>query len=483
MPETFKNYIDGEWRESETGDTFEVVNPAATSDVVGEYQSSSAADANGAVEAAAAAQEEWATTDAGTRGTYLREVAKLLDAREEELTETLVREEGKTRSEANPEVNRAIDIFYYYAERAMDYNGEVKNPTGGDQNLYYVREPMGVAGLITPWNYPIAIPAWKMAPALSTGNTVAIKPANNTPNMVRMIFEAFDEAGLPDGVVNYVTGSGSEVGNAIVEHEAVDCVSFTGSRQVGDMIYDQATDDHKRIQTELGSKNPTLVMPSTDVEEAAATVGGAAFGVTGQACTATERAIVHEEVYDEFVDALVDYAEGLEIGPGLDDPGMGPHVDESQLETTLDYAETAREEGATVEYGGERLDGDGHDDGYFVQPTVLTDVESDMRVMQEEVFGPFVGVMSVSDFEEGVELANDVEYGLSAGIISQDHTEINRYIDEVDFGVVKANATTTGLDLHVPFGGMNASSSETYREQGDEGMDYFTIIKTVYDNY
>ena len=230
------------------------------------------------MEAAAAAQEEWANTDAGTRGAYLREVAKLLDDREEELTETLVREEGKTRSEANPEVNRAIDIFYYYAERAMDYNGENKNPTGADQNLYYVREPMGVAGLVTPWNYPIAIPAWKMAPALATGNTVAIKPAKNTPNCVRMIFEAFDEAGLPDGVANYVTGSGSEVGSAIVEHEAVDCVSFTGSRQVGDQIYEQATDDHKRIQTELGSKNPTLVMPSTDVEEAAATVGGAAFG-------------------------------------------------------------------------------------------------------------------------------------------------------------------------------------------------------------
>ncbi|MFC4357788.1 aldehyde dehydrogenase family protein [Halobium salinum] len=483
MPETFKNYIDGEWRDSETGDTFEVSNPADDADVVGEYQFSSAADANGAVEAAAAAQDEWADTDAGTRGTYLREVAKHLDDREEELTELLVREEGKTRTEANGEVNRAIDIFYYYAERAMDYNGEVLNPTGGNQNLYYVREPMGVAGLVTPWNYPIAIPAWKMAPALATGNTVAIKPAKRTPNSVRAIFEAFDEAGLPDGVVNMVTGSGSEVGNAIVEHEQVDCVSFTGSRQVGETIYEQATDDHKRIQTELGSKNPSLVMPSADVAAAAETVGAGAFGVTGQACTATERVLVHEEVYDEFVDHLVEYAEGLEVGPGLDDPGMGPHVSEDQLETTLDYVELGEEEGATLEYGGERLDGDEYDGGHFVSPTIFTDVESDMRIMQEEVFGPFVGVMPVSDLDEGIELANDVEYGLSAGILSQDHTEINRFIDEVDFGIIKPNAKTTGLDLHVPFGGMNASSSETYREQGEEGMDYFTIIKTVYDNY
>ncbi|MFC6726614.1 aldehyde dehydrogenase family protein, partial [Halobium palmae] len=230
--------------------------------------------------AAAAAQDEWADTDAGTRGGYLREVAKHLDDREEELTETLVREEGKTRTEASGEVGRAIDIFYYYAERAMDYNGENKNPTSGNQNLYYVREPMGVAGLVTPWNYPIAIPSWKMAPALATGNTVAIKPAQATPNTVRMLFEAFDEADLPDGVANFVTGSGSEVGEAIVTHDEVDCVSFTGSRQVGDTIYEQATDDHKRIQTELGSKNPTLVMPSADVAEAASTVGGAAFGVT-----------------------------------------------------------------------------------------------------------------------------------------------------------------------------------------------------------
>lgn len=487
MPETYSNYVDGEWRESESGETFEVRNPADTDEVVAEFQLSTAEDARGAVEAAAAAQEEWADTPGATRGKLLRSTAKRMDDREEELTETLVREEGKTRSEANGEVNRAIDIFYYYAERAMDYAGERKQPSSQGQNLYTVREPMGVAGLITPWNYPIAIPSWKSAPALATGNTVVLKPAMDAPTVfakvVECIDEAADEVGAPDGVFNFVVGSGEDVGSAIIDHEEVDTVSFTGSRAVGEMVYEQATDQHKRIQTELGSKNPTVIGPSADLEEAVNVVGSGAFGVTGQACTATERVIVHDSLYDDFVDQLVEYAEDLDIGPGLDDPGMGPHVSESELESTLEYVETGKEEGATLEYGGERLEDGEHENGYFVTPTVFTDVKNDMQIMQEEVFGPFVGVTSYSDFDEAVELVNDVEFGLAAGIVTQDHSEANRFIQDVDFGIVKVNEATTGLELHVPFGGMNASSSETYREQGEEGMDYFTIIKTVYDNY
>lgn len=487
MTETYQNYIDGEWRDSETGETFDVENPADTSEVVGSFQRSSEVDTNGAIEAAAAVEDEWADTPAATRGSFLRETAKRMDDREEELTETLVREEGKLRGEANGEVNRAIDIFYYYAERALDYAGERKKGAA-DQNLYYVREPMGVAGLIVPWNYPIAIPSWKMAPALATGNTLVIKPSKEAPNVLRKVFECMDEAadevGVPDGVFNFVTGGGEDVGQAILNHEEVDTVSFTGSRQVGEMIYDQATDDHKRVQTELGSKNPTVVSASADVQEAAEIVATGAFGVTGQACTATERAIVHDSQYEEFVEALVEEAKSVEPGFGLDeDASMGPHVSESELESTLESVEKGKEEGATLEYGGERLEGDEYDDGYFVQPTIFTDVDNDMEIMQEEVFGPFVGVTTYSDFEEAVELANDVEFGLSAGIVTDDHTEANRFVNEVDFGVVKVNEATTGLELHVPFGGMNASSSETYREQGEEGMDFFTIIKTVYDDY
>ncbi|MFH5801382.1 aldehyde dehydrogenase family protein [Haladaptatus sp. CMAA 1911] len=487
MPETYTNYVDGEWRESESGEQFEVHNPADTEEIVAEFPQSTAGDARGAVEAAAAAQEEWADTPGPTRGKVLRATAKRMDDREDELTETMVREEGKTRAEANAEVNRAINIFYYYAERAMDYAGTRQRPSSEDQNLYTIREPIGVASLITPWNYPIAIPSWKSAPALATGNTVVLKPAMDAPTVFAKVVECIDEAAdeydAPDGIFNFVTGSGEDVGNAIIEHEDVDAVSFTGSQSIGEMVYEQATDAHKRAQTEMGSKNPTVVTPSADLETAVEVVGGGAFGVTGQACTATERVIVHDSMYDDFVDELVEYAKNLDIGTGLDDPDMGPQVSESELESTLEYVETGQKEGATLEYGGEKLDDGEHEDGYFVEPTIFSDVDSDMQIMQEEVFGPFVGVMSYSDFDEAIEIANDVEFGLSAGIVTDDHSEANRFVQDADFGVLKVNEKTTGLELHVPFGGMNASSSETYREQGEEGMDYFTIIKTVYDNY
>ncbi|EMA55536.1 MULTISPECIES: aldehyde dehydrogenase family protein [Halococcus] len=487
MADTYENYVDGEWRASETGETFAVENPANTDETVAECQDSSSADARGAIEAAAAARDAWAETPGPARGKLLRETAKRMDDRREELTETLAREEGKALGEAGGEVGRAINIFYYYAEKAMDYAGEASNPSATGQNLYTVREPMGVAGLIVPWNYPIAIPSWKMAPALATGNTVVCKLSQDAPTVflkvTECLAEAADAVDAPDGVVNVLTGGGEEVGQPIVEHDEVDAVSFTGSRSVGDMIYEQATDAHKRVQTELGSKNPTVVTESADVEEAAQIVGGGAFGVTGQACTATERVIVHESVHDEFVDALVDYAKSIEIGAALDGADMGPQANEGEIEGTLDDVETAKDEGATVEYGGGQPDGDEYENGYFVEPTILTGLDSDATVMQEEVFGPFVGIMTVSDFEEAIDLANDVEFGLAAGIVTDDHTQANRFVDEVDFGVVKVNEATTGLELHVPFGGMNASSSETYREQGEEGMDYFTIIKTVYDNY
>ena len=487
MTETFENYVDGEWRASETGETFEVVNPSDTTEVVSECQSSSEADANGAIEAAAAARDAWKNTPGPDRGAFLRTTAKKMDERRDELAETLAREEGKTLTEATGETGRAVDIFYYYAERAMDYAGESYNPSSQGQNLYTVREPMGVAGLITPWNYPIAIPAWKMAPALATGNTVVCKLSGEAPTVYLKVMECMAEAAeehdVPDGVVNVLTGSGEEVGQPIVTHDEVDAVSFTGSRQVGDMIYEQATDAHKRIQTELGSKNPTVVTENADIEQAADIVSGGAFGVTGQACTATERVIVHESVEEEFVDALVERAENTEIGHGVEDPGMGPKASESELENTLDYVQTAEDEGATIEYGGGEPEGEEYEDGYFVEPTVVSGLDTDATVMQEEVFGPFVGVLTYSDFDEALDLANGVEYGLAASIVTDDHSEANEFVDAIDFGVVKVNEATTGLELHVPFGGMNASSSETYREQGDEGMNYFTIIKTVYDSY
>ena len=483
MADTYHNYVDGEWIESETGDTFEVTNPADTTDVIGEFQHSSSEDAATAIDAAAEAHADWADTPGPERGAILTETAQNMAERREELTETLTREEGKTLREAGAEVSRAIDLFRYYGQKALDYGGISKQPSSREANLYTVSEPMGVAGLITPWNYPIAIPAWKTAPALATGNTVVLKPANGAPNVFRIVVECLDDAGIPDGVMNFVTGPGSEVGSTIVEHEEVDTVSFTGSRSVGEMIHEQAAAEKKRVQTEMGSKNTTVVMPSADLEEAVKIVGRGAFGVTGQACTGTERAVVHEDIYEPFLERLVSYAEDLDVGPGLEDSRMGPHFDRDHLEKTLEYAASVSDSGGTIEYGGDALEGDRYDDGHFIEPTIVTGVESDHDAMQEEVFGPFVGVLPAADFEEAVDLVNDVEFGLSTSIVTHDHTEANRFRDGVDFGIVKINEMTTGLQHTVPFGGMNASSSETYREQGDAAIDFFTITKTVYENY
>lgn len=483
MTEPKRNYVDGEWVAAETGDTVDVENPADTSEVVNTYPASSAADAEVAIEAADTAQDEWGAMPAPDRGAILRETGAILEERKEELTELLSREEGKTLSEAAPEVQRAIDIFYYYAEKAFDFGGTLKGASGGRTSVSTRKEPIGVAGLITPWNYPVAIPAWKIAPALATGNAVVIKPATQAPGPAHEIARALDEAGLPDGVFNLVVGAGSEVGSTITDHEDVDAVSFTGSSHVGHIVYDAATDDTKRAQAEMGGKNPTIVTNSADVDEAVDTVGAGAFGVTGQACTATSRAIVHESVYDEFVERIVEYAEAIDHGPGVEDPGMGPHVSEDELEGTLEYVDVAKTEGATHETGGERLEEGDLADGYFVSPVVFSDVTPDMRIFQEEVFGPVLAVTKVSDFDEAIDVANDSDYGLSASIVTNDLEEAHEFVDRIESGVAKVNEKTTGLELHVPFGGMKQSSTNTFREQGDAAIDFYTQIKTVYMNH
>jgi aldehyde dehydrogenase (NAD+) len=476
------NLIDGEWTDAESGDTFDTYDPASPEEVVGTYPESAAADAERAVEAAAAATEEWGSTPGPKRGRILSRASSILADRKGELTELLVREEGKTEREAGGEVQRAIDIFDYYGSKARDIGGKVKGASGADTVLRTKQEPVGVAALITPWNYPIAIPAWKMAPALAAGNTVVVKPATLAPGPALALAKAADEAGLPDGVLNVVTGPGSTVGSEIIQHDDTDAVSFTGSSHVGEMVYDQATDAGKRVQTEMGGKNPTLVAASADPAEAADIVATGGFGTTGQSCTACSRAIVHEDVYDDFVAELVDRAESVDVGPGMTHE-MGPQVSQSELDSTLEYVDVAQNEGATLAAGGGVPEGDDVEDGYFVEPTVFTDVEPDMRIAQEEVFGPVIAVIEASDFEEGLEVANGVPYGLSASVVTDDHTEANRFVDEAEAGVVKVNEKTTGLELHVPFGGFKRSSSETWREQGDAGLDFYTIEKTVYDNY
>ncbi|WP_430506238.1 aldehyde dehydrogenase family protein [Haloparvum sp. PAK95] len=482
MPSVTENYVGGDWTTGSSGEAIDVTDPANPDEVVARYQKSTSEDATAAVTAANTAADDWASTPGPERGAILREAGRILEDKKEELTDELIAEEGKARPEAAGEVQRAIDIFYYFAEKARDLGGNVKAASGADKTLYTVQEPVGVAALITPWNYPIAIPAWKLAPALATGNAVVLNPASVAPGPAVSLADALDEAGLPDGVLNVVTGPGSEVASTFVEHEDVDAVSFTGSTQVGEMVYDQATDNGKRAQTEMGGKNPTVVGQSADPQEAAEIVANGGFGTTGQSCTACSRAIVHEDVHDEFVDELVAQAEAVDIGPGGDSE-MGPQVSESELESTLEYIDVAQEEGATLAAGGGTPDGEAVEEGYFVEPTVFTEVANDMRIAQEEVFGPVVAVIEVSDFETGVELANDVEYGLSASVVTDDHTEAKRFVDESEAGVVKVNEKTTGLELHTPFGGFKRSSSETWREQGDAGLDFYTISKTVYDGY
>jgi len=482
MTETTRLYIDGDRVDAADGETFAIENPANTSEVVSEYAYGGTEDAKAAVEAANEAQADWEAMPEPDRGAILRETGAILEERKDEITELLTQEEGKTLSEAAPEVQRAIDIFYYYGVKAYDDDGVRKGSSGGRTSVYTKREPLGVAGLVTPWNYPVAIPAWKIAPALATGNTVVIKPASNAPGPANEIVKALEEAGIPDGVINFVPGSGSEVGEVITSHDGVDAVSFTGSSEIGHHVYDQATDGMKRAQAEMGGKNPAVITDSADVDEAVEIVAAGAFGVTGQACTACSRAIVHTEVYDEFVEGIVDYAESIDVGPGLEDPDMGPHVSQGELDSTLEYVDVGVNEGATLETGGERLEGDGYDDGYFVTPAVFTDVDPEMRLFQEEVFGPVLAVTEVESFDEGIEAANNSEFGLSSSVVTDDLDEAHEFVERTEAGVAKVNEKTTGLELHVPFGGLKDSSTNTYREQGDAGLDFFTQLKTVYLN-
>lgn len=481
MTQPNHNFIDGNWVDSQSGETFETVNPADPSETVATYQQSSAADARAAIEAAASAESSWAETAGPARGRILRETAAILADRKDDLTTRLTNEEGKTNAEAGGEVQRCIDIFYYYAEKTRDLGGEVKASSNPETNLYTIREPVGTAAVITPWNYPIAIPAWKIAPALAAGNCVVTKPASLAPGVAIEIVEALEEAGLPNGVLNLVTGPGGTVGSEFISHDAIDAVSFTGSCGVGEGVYVDATAAGKRVQTEMGGKNPTIVSASADPDRAANIVAAGAFGVTGQACTACSRAIVHTDVHDAFVDRVVAQGESIEVGPGHS-ADMGPQVSESELEGTLSYIELARTDGATLVTGGGEPTVDGHEDGYFVEPTVFTDVRPEDRIAQEEVFGPVLAVIEVDSFEAALEVANGVDFGLSASIVTERHPEVERFVREIESGVVKVNEKTTGVELHVPFGGMKRSSSETWREQGDAGLQFYSIEKTVYDN-
>ena len=395
----------------------------------------------------------------------------------------MTREEGKTLPEAKGEVKRAINILRYFGgEGARQFSYQI--PSERDNVFCYtLRKPLGVVALITPWNFPSAIPAWKMAPALVAGNTVVIKPASLAPLSAYRIVEALHEAGIPAGVLNYVTGAGGAVGNALVEHPAVRAVSFTGSCEVGNALYEKVTRRKVRVQLEMGGKNPTVVLKDADLDYAADVLVNGAFFSTGQKCTACSRAIIEKSIYEPLLEKLVAKTRKLKVGNGLE-PGVdiGPAVDAAQLETDLKYIEIAKNEGAKLVCGGKRLTGGIYDLGYFVEPTLFTGVTPEMRIAQEEVFGPVLGLMVADDFEDAMRLANGVRFGLSASIVSRDLTRVHQFINRIEAGLITVNLPTAGVEYQLPFGGTKESSFGM-REQGPAALDFYTETRTVYMKY
>jgi acyl-CoA reductase-like NAD-dependent aldehyde dehydrogenase len=470
-PVAVRHLIGGEWTGSPDR---ERENPARPGEIVAQLPSGRVDEVDAAIEAAQNAFPGWRRTPAPARGAILARAAELLAARRDAVAHDLTAEEGKTLTEATGEVQRSVDILRFFSGEGWRLSGESLPSSVPSTHLYTVKEPLGVVGLITPWNFPIAIPTWKLAPALVSGNAVVVKPASLVPISVQRLAECLLEAGLPSGVLNVVHGSGGVVGDALVRDARVAAISFTGSVATGLEINRLGSERLARVQLEMGGKNALVVLDDADPAVAARIAAQGGFGLTGQACTATSRVICTTAAHDRLVAALTSEASSWKPGDGqADGTKMGPVVDESQLRTDLAYLELAREEGAELVAGGTA-------DQLFLQPAVLTGVTSTMRVAREEIFGPVIGVLEVSSLDEAIALANDSEFGLTGGIVTNDLQAAMRFADEAEVGVVKVNRPTVGLDLNAPFGGVKHSSSGTFREQGNVAVDFYTRLKTVY---
>jgi len=471
----FPNHIDGRWVPS--GDVRPDVNPSDTTDVVGEAALGGADDVAAAVAAAQDASETWSRSPIQQRFDVLDAAGTAVLARAGELGELLAREEGKPIGEAVGEVKRAGQLFKFFAGETLRNSGELLDSVRPGLTVEMTHEPVGVVGLITPWNFPIAIPTWKLAPALAYGNTVVLKPAELTPGCTWALVDILTEAGLPPGVLNLVMGDGPVVGQALLESDGVDAISFTGSAAVGRQVAETCVRTGKRVQTEMGGKNPLVVLDDADLDLAvAATVNGAYFS-TGQRCTASSRLVVTAGIHDRFVEALGRELAGLTVGNALDpDVQVGPVVSERQLEQDLRYVDVARQEGGTVT-GGERLEL--ATPGYFMAPALVAGTTSAMRVNQEEIFGPVATVLRVEDYDEALATANDIRFGLSAGICTTSLKHAAHFKRNVRAGMVMVNAPTAGVDYHVSFGGRRGSSYGS-REQGRAAREFYTQHKTAY---
>jgi aldehyde dehydrogenase (NAD+) len=483
MAETYGNFIGGKWVRARSGRTFENVNPADTSEVVGLHADSGREDVQDAIRSAQEAFLSWRSLEPPKRGKVLFRAAQILESQADEVARDLTREEGKTLPEAKGEVLRAVELLEFFGGEARRICGETYPSGQPDTFLYTLREPLGVVGLITPWNFPIAIPCWKALPALVTGNTVVLKPASLAPLTAWHVVRVLEDAGLPPGVLNMVTGPGTTVGDEIATNPAIRAVSFTGSNAVGTRLHGAVTRRAAKCQCEMGGKNPLIVLKDADLDKAVGLTVAGAMWSTGQKCTATSRAIVEEPLVEKFTRRLVDSVQALRVGNGLHEGvQLGPVVDEHQMKSVLNFIEIGKNEGAALLAGGHRLTGGDYDRGYYVAPTVFGGMTPAMRIAQEEIFGPVVGVMGVSSFDEAVRIANDVSYGLSASLCTRDLQRTFDYIRRIEAGIVHVNAQTAGAEVQVPFGGYKASSTGI-REQGHYALDFFTQVKTVYLHY
>ena len=482
MCQTYFNFIAGEWVPSRTGDTYPSINPANTEEILGHFQKSNEQDVEDAIEAAQRAFPGWSRQPAPSRGDILFRLIRQLEDEQEELSALIVKEVGKRLREARGEVHKTIEAMKQFSGEATRLAGETLPSRNADLFAYTVREPIGVGVVIAPYNFPLGIGIWKIAPAIVAGNTVVFKPASNTSRIGTKIVELFQNAGVPAGVINMVTGPGSVVGKVVANHQDVKAVSFTGSSEVGIGLGRTVTARGGRMQAEMGGKNPAIILEDADLEKAIDSIVVSGFLDNGQRCTGTSREIVPRTIAADVRDLLVNRAKTLKVGDGfLPDVDNGAVIDDHQLNTYLHYVQKAEQEGATLEYGGTRLMDEGRDKGFFVAPTVFSHVDSRMAIAQEEIFGPVIALMEVETYEQALKVANDIEFGLSSTIYTRDLKRAFHFVRSIESGVTHVNLPSTYFENQFPFGGKKDSSIGP-REQGSTALEFWTDIKTVYIN-
>ena len=477
--DNYLNFIGGEWTDSKDGITNTQVNPANPSQIVGYTAAATVEEVDTAVQQAKLAFQQWKQLSPVGRGEILRKAADLLEAQSKDIAETATKEMGKRFIEMKGEVLRGAAILRYYAQEGMRKLGEVLPSANNQNTLYTLRVPLGVISVITPWNFPVAIPIWKIAPALVYGNTVVWKPSIEAGITAVKIAKVFEQAGLPAGVLNLVNGSGEIVGNALVEHPLTSAITFTGSNRVGRELASKAVAQNKKYQLELGGKNPVVVLEDADLDLAAKLTVEGAMKQTGQRCTATSRVYVEASIYDTFIEKLLENVTQIKVGDGLDDSvTMGPVASKKQFETVTSYIKKGIDEGAELLYGGNALYDPVYNGGYFVEPTIFANVTNGMTIAREEIFGPVLAVIKVADYADALTQANDTIYGLSASLFTTNVNKAFDFIKNSEVGMVQINGETGGAEPQAPFGGMKESSSGT-REQGQAAMEFFTAYKTV----